>query len=529
MLIAERIKTAAPHCLAARQQGEQIFDQAHCCLFWPTARISLPCQKRHHHMIDGAIARRKLAVQRRAKICPCVKACHLIFILVGHHTVQLARHDAPQGLIITARCKRIKTGAVEIGIGSILVIGQQARAVIDDLRVILRDWCGAGGWQQCFRHTVWCRDHQPPDIKGQPVHLRLDAVQFNGPENSFDRHRDRAVLPGSAQHHDIRIHNIPKRRLGHIGGVEPADPVVASCQRNGGQPVIYLQVQIALADNLAGGHFCQIDYRAGALAIGGHRGWRCGYHCITANQRVSGTAGNPCLVQLVRSSGKTNKAHHRAKFLRQPGKVQKAGRGPVKMGSHRQHCAHCNHPGSPDTCNDDVIGIADCWRRRVGKGGNGGAEIRHAGCLCQTVTLNRHKAGAESVKAGEILVAAGQVDTPLAAKRCFQRLHAQTVRCHRTIAAAFAYSFIDHHMACGVCHSPALAAAALFSSACLLVDQDRDAFEFTQFALQTVHLGAVVKTGQCRKTAALNGGNIIRYEGNAANALGSADMGDSGW
>ena len=245
MLIPERVKTAAPQRLAARQQREQIFNQAHVGLLWPPSRIGLARQKRHHHMIDGAIARRKLVIQRRTESCPRVQACHLIFILVCHDTVQLARNDASQGLIITACCKAIKTAAIEIGIASILIVSQQACAVIDDLRVILRDGCGTGCRHQCFGHTVWCRDHQPADIKGKPVHLRLDAIQFNGPEYRLDRYRHRAVLPGSAQHHDVRIYNITQRGLGHVVGVEPVDPVAASGQRNGGQPVINLQVQIA--------------------------------------------------------------------------------------------------------------------------------------------------------------------------------------------------------------------------------------------------------------------------------------------
>ena len=81
----------------------------------------------------------------------------------------------------------------------------------------------------------------------------------------------------------------------------------------------------------------------------------------------------------------------------------------------------------------------------------------------------------------------------------------------------------------GIDHRSALAAATFFGSACLLIDQDRDTFEFTQFTLQTVHLGAIVKTGQGGKTAALNSIDIIRHKRDAANAFGSTHMGNPGW
>ena len=79
-------------------------------------------------------------------------------------------------------------------------------------------------------------------------------------------------------------------------------------------------------------------------------------------------------------------------------------------------------------------------------------------------------------------------------------------------------------MPCRVNQGATLATAALFGSTGLKVDKNRHIAKFAQVPLETVHLGAVVETGQGRVVAPRHGGDVIRYQCNALNAFGSADV-----
>src|SRR6204780_5365241 len=80
-------------------------------------------------------------------------------------------------------------------------------------------------------------------------------------------------------------------------------------------------------------------------------------------------------------------------------------------------------------------------------------------------------------------------DGPLPAPRGLQRLHRHAFRLHPAIAAAFADEFIDNDALFGVGISVALAAAALFGGACLVVDQHSN---FRYFRKLFLHLNQFV-------------------------------------
>src|SRR5215471_4248222 len=105
------------------------------------------------------------------------------------------------------------------------------------------------------------------------------------------------------------------------------------------------------------------------------------------------------------------------------------------------------------------------------------SDFQRAGALAQRAAEHTDKAGAEALHARVVLVAAALVDLALAAKRRFQRQHRDAVALHRAIAAALADAFVDEDAARRVDQLTLLAAAPLFGSTGLLVDQHRDALD----------------------------------------------------
>ena len=100
---------------------------------------------------------------------------------------------------------------------------------------------------------------------------------------------------------------------------------------------------------------------------------------------------------------------------------------------------------------------------------------------------------AEAVDAGEILVAARLVDPALAAEFGLDRLDRDAVRLHAAIAAALADQFVDDDALVGIRKRAALAAAALFGRAGLVVEQHRDALDLAQLALDEVEVVAMME------------------------------------
>ena len=105
--------------------------------------------------------------------------------------------------------------------------------------------------------------------------------------------------------------------------------------------------------------------------------------------------------------------------------------------------------------------------------------------------MDRDEAGAEAFDAGEVLVAVGLIDLPLAAPFGIQRLHRDAVRLHRAIAAAFADQIVDEHPLVRIRKGAALAPTPLFGGAGLVVDQHGDAGRLAQIALHLVQIVTV--------------------------------------
>src|ERR1043165_1366037 len=102
--------------------------------------------------------------------------------------------------------------------------------------------------------------------------------------------------------------------------------------------------------------------------------------------------------------------------------------------------------------------------------------------------MDGNEARAETLDAGEILVAVRLVDPALAAEFGLQRLHRDAVGGLRTVAAAPADALVDEHALLRIGIQPALAAAALFGGAGLVVDQYGEALDLAQFLLHRVEI-----------------------------------------
>src|SRR5690606_7454550 len=124
---------------------------------------------------------------------------------------------------------------------------------------------------------------------------------------------------------------------------------------------------------------------------------------------------------------------------------------------------------------------------------------------------------AETVLAGEILVAGRLVDTPLAAELRLHRLDRHAVRLHAAVAAAFADQFVDDDAAVGVGEGAALAPPPLLGRAGLVVEQHGDAGHLAQFALDVIEVLAVVDGDAGREGDAA--GIFARLVGDDGDAL----------
>ena len=221
-------------------------------------------------MVGGTISRGELRVDLGAEGRVTVKPRHLVFILVGHHPVELAGNNGLQRHIITARREAIQMRAVACRIACVLIGGQQPTPVVHDIVIAFRRR-GRLGRQDGAGHQIGIVLHQPADVEGQPVAFNLYTVQRNGLTDGGCRYRQHACLPGSPEHDHVGIDAVAKQLFGNPAGIEPVDAVLPAGGGDGRNPVVHLKIKVAVLHDLAGYHFGVVEDRRCALAIGLHR------------------------------------------------------------------------------------------------------------------------------------------------------------------------------------------------------------------------------------------------------------------
>src|ERR1700728_1090477 len=134
--------------------------------------------------------------------------------------------------------------------------------------------------------------------------------------------------------------------------------------------------------------------------------------------------------------------------------------------------------------------------------------------------MHGHEARAKSLDAGEILVAARLVDTPLAPEFRFQRLDRHAIGDAPAIAATFADLRIDEGALGRVGPFAALAQAPALGRAGLVVHDDRHTLEFAKFTLRLIHRVAMAKAHAVGQRDASVSVRIVRNERHLLYALG---------
>src|SRR5215472_2939059 len=105
--------------------------------------------------------------------------------------------------------------------------------------------------------------------------------------------------------------------------------------------------------------------------------------------------------------------------------------------------------------------------------------------------MHRDEARAETLEAGEILVAVRLVDGTFAAELGLDRLHRDAIRFLRAIAAAFADELVDEDALRRIGILTALAAAPLLRGAGLVVDEHGEARRVAQALLHRIEIVAM--------------------------------------
>src|ERR1700730_15758471 len=134
--------------------------------------------------------------------------------------------------------------------------------------------------------------------------------------------------------------------------------------------------------------------------------------------------------------------------------------------------------------------------------------------------MDGDKTRAKSLDAGIVLVAVRLVDLALAAEFGLERLDRNAVGGLRTVAAALADEVVDKDALRRIRIQPALAAATFLGGAGLIVDQNGEAFDLAQLAVNWIQLAAMMDGRAFGEILAGIFAGIVRDDRKALGALG---------
>ncbi len=364
------------------------------------------------------------------------------------------------------------------------------------------------------------------DLEGLEVLLHRRAVEADGAVEGAAGERHQALLPGEAQHHHVGVDGVAQPALGHGHG---GDGVVVAA--GAGQPPGHrsgVEPHVPVGDEVGGGLEVAVADRVGAvLGVEGQGFGPGGHQQVAGDQDVGAGGGDAAADGGILGLADAHVAEHRAALLRQAGHVDDRGGVTVDVRGHAQDRGGGGDPGAADAGEDDVLHPLEGldFRQRRGVGGEG----RHGRGLGVLRPFERDEGGAEAVQAGIVLIAGGLVDLALAAELGLQRLDGDAVAGGRAVAAALTDQGVDEHAPVGLGHGPALAAAALFGGADLVVDQDADAGDLAQLLLDLDQVRARTDDHAWREVGdALVAFRLGGDDDGALNALGGELAGDLG-
>ena len=416
----------------------------------------------------------------------------LVLVLVGEQLVigagdrlaepLAARSPRPLGLARPAHQR-----AVAGGVGRVLIGPEVGRAALDQRVESLwprRLGHGTRLGRRCGNGLRIVRGSAAP-AEGTQVGLDGDAVERDRPLQGLGAQRYLAALVGEAQEEEVGIDGIADQRRRHAGRV---DDVERACRRSD-HPLQLIggEVEVGRAGEIARRDRAAVDHGVGGAAVQpGHRLAARRHHQVDAQQQPGAACGDPHRMEVLCLLRDADVAGDGAILLGETRLVE--DRGPLALEPCRraEQRAEGDDPGAADACEQDAV--------RLGAGGASGLRQRGDRLLgsagrcarAPAPSLDQHEAGAKTLDAGEILVAGGLVDRPLAPEFGLQRHDREAVRLHAAIAAALAHVRVDDDAPVRVLQQAALAPAPLLGRAHLVVDDGRDTLPLAQLALHLV-------------------------------------------
>ena len=367
-------------------------------------------------------------------------------------------------------------------------------------------------------------------VEGLEIGRHGGAVELDGPAQGRQAHRHQAFLPGVAEEEHVGIQGVAHEGRGQGLGVEEPGVVGA---HGGGHRLLHAgqgELPVRVAGEFGGGGFRAVHHGPGAPFQHLGQGLvACRHHHVAAQDGVRLAGGDAGGVDVLRPVGEAQVGEHGAVLLGQTGHVQHRDALAVQVGGHADEGAQGHHAGAADPRHQQVVGPRRGRQHGLGQGwpvlfvhGQGLA-------LFQLRPFQGDEGGAEALEAGEILVAVGLVDGPLAPEIGFHRDDREAVGLHRAVAAALAHRLVDEDPAVHVGQLAPLAAPPLFRGAGLVVDEDGGTGNFPQFPLHRVQLVPVAHRHVGRQVRHL--GVFLRLVGDdhhPAHPFGLQLAGDAG-
>ena len=429
-----------------------------------------------------------------------VQAGHLVLVLVGHQLEEVARHRLGQrqpglasGLVNPAH--PIQHRLVALRIGGVLIVGQKQHPTTYQFvkRLAFDKRQHLPGVEQALKGRAIMRG-TPAPLKGRLVVVHRHGVELDGPQQRGLRQGYPALLPGIAQHHRVGINTVAQQLGGGQVGAKSAQTSRTNRLCDGADTVLRRVLPVAVFDKLGCRHALGIDRHVGAPRAHAQHGlFGHGHDRVTPNHQIGLGSADPGGTNISLTGSDEHMAPGRAAFLRQPASVLRDDAAPLKVSCHTEQLPDGDHPGAAHAGHHNAPHAA--FQRRQGWLGQGlqgvGRSASALGFFLQLPPLNGDKTGAKPLGARVVLVAGALVDLALAAKLGLQGLHAQAVGLHAAVTTALANQRVDHHPLGRVNQRAALAPAALFGGAGLVIDDDRGALDLAKLPLQDIEQVAV--------------------------------------
>src|SRR5260221_2376718 len=321
------------------------------------------------------------------------------------------------------------------------------------------------------------------------VHLHHGTVQFDGFVDGIGRNRHQTFLERVSEHEQVGRNRIAYQRGGDARRLHEFGIGFAHALGDGAFERLPGKLDVRVASELSGHLLVRVHHHARAFPRGIHGLLAGRDHEIAAQHQLRPARAQTHRLDVFGPGRDLQMAPYRTALLCQASHVQGAETLVLQVRRHADDRADGHHAGPADAGDHDAVRLVQVRQLRFGHCGEQRLDIlsaRRTSALAHAATMHRDEAGAETLHTGEILVAGRLIDHALAAELGFQRQHGYAVRLDAAVAATFAYEIVDEGALGGIGILIALAPAALFRGTGLVVNDDRHARYFGEFALHLI-------------------------------------------